>query len=264
MQVHVLASGSTGNAVFLNFGETKILVDAGISTRRIKQGLAAIGTDIANLDAVLVTHEHRDHVSGLATLTKKYRVPVYASHATLEAMYCRSVMPEECCCTLDVSLDIGAVKIEPFSISHDAADPVGFNLFKDNIKCSVATDLGFATDSVKKALSLSDVMVLEANHDVDMLQNGSYPWYLKKRILSNRGHLSNNDAGWLLARLARRNRTKVMLAHLSQENNRPDLAETTVSAILEEQQCRQDIELMMTYPDRIASVNLNEEGENCD
>lgn len=264
MQVHVLASGSTGNAVFLNFGETNILVDAGISTRRIKLGLASIGADIASLDAVLVTHEHRDHICGLPTLTKKYRVPVYARPATLEAMYCRSVLPDECCRILDDSLNIGAVKIEPFSISHDAADPVGFNFFSKTVKCSVATDLGFATDTVKKALRLSDIMVLEANHDIDMLKNGSYPWYLKKRILSNRGHLSNNDAGWLLARLARRSRTKVMLAHLSQENNRPELAEKTVSDILVEEQCRQEIDLQMTYPDRIASLKLSKEGEDCD
>lgn len=266
MQVHVLASGSTGNAVYLNFGETNILVDAGISTRRIKQGLAAVGTDIAKLDAVLVTHEHRDHINGLPTLTKKYRIPVYSRQATLDNMFCRSALPDECCCTLEDSLDIGAVKIEPFSISHDAADPVGFNLFNGDIKCSVATDLGFATETVKKALSLSDIMVLEANHDIDMLKNGAYPWFLKKRILSNRGHLSNNDAGWLLARLARRNRTKVMLAHLSQENNRPDLAETTVGSILAEQQCEvgRDIMLQMTYPDRTASLSLNEEGEDCD
>lgn len=266
MQVHVLASGSTGNAVFLNFGDTNILIDAGISTRRIKQRLEAIGTDIAALDAVLITHEHRDHVNGLATLTKKYRVPVYARPDAWEAMYCRSVLPDECCCTLENSLDIGTVKIEPFSISHDAADPVGFNLFNNNVKCSVATDLGFATETVKKSLNLSDIIVLEANHDVDMLKNGSYPWHLKKRILSNRGHLSNNDAGWLLARLARRSRTKVMLAHLSQENNRPELAEDTVSGILKEQQCEvgQDICLTMTYPDRTASLTFNEEGEDCD
>lgn len=265
MQVHVLASGSTGNAIYLNFGKSHILIDAGISTRRLIQSLAAVGTDIADLDAVLVTHEHRDHVSGLATLTKKYRIPVYARQATFENMHCRNVMPDECCRVLENGLDIGRIKIEPFSISHDAADPVGFNLFAGSLKCSVATDLGFATDSVKKALNLADVIVLESNHDIGMLKNGSYPWHLKRRILSNRGHLSNNDAGWLLARLAKRNRTRVMLAHLSQENNLPQLAETTVSDILNEQcQTGEDITLTMTYPDRTASLTINEEGENCD
>lgn len=264
MQAHVLASGSTGNAVFLKFNGANILVDAGISARRIKLGLAALGTDVETLDGILITHEHRDHVSGLPTLIKKYRLPVYAREATLDAMYCRNLLADECCCTIQDSLDIGTVKIEPFNISHDAADPVGFNLFQKNIKCSVATDLGFATDTVKKALSLSDLMVLESNHDIDMLQKGSYPWYLKRRIMSNKGHLSNTDAGWLLARLARKNNTKVMLAHLSQENNSPELAKATVKGILEEEglQIGKDIDLELTYPDRTASIILSEEGED--
>lgn len=256
MQVHVLASGSTGNAILVKMGDANILIDAGISARRIKHSLADVGTAIEDLDGVLVTHEHRDHISGLGTLTKKYRLPVYTRQATWQAMYCRDVIPEECCRTLTDSLDIGQIKVEPFSISHDAADPVGFNLYYRQHKCSVATDLGFVTDTVKKALNLADTMVLEANHDVDMLKNGSYPWILKRRIMSNRGHLSNTDTGWTLARLDRRSHTKVLLAHLSQENNRPEIAKNTVSAILQEQGCRlnEDIELHLTYPDTPVSV----------
>ncbi len=256
MQVHVLASGSTGNAILVKMGEAKILIDAGISTRRIKNALAGVGTAIEDLDGVLVTHEHRDHVSGLATLTKKYRLPVYTRQATWQAMYCQDTILPECRCNLEDSLDIGQIKIEPFSISHDAADPVGFNLYYGRQKCSVATDLGFVTDTVKKALTLADVMVLEANHDVDMLKNGSYPWILKRRIMSNKGHLSNTDTGWTLARLDRRRHTKVLLAHLSQENNRPEIAENTVGAILREQGCclNEDIELHVTYPDTTVSL----------
>lgn len=256
MQVHVLASGSSGNAVLLNFDETKVLIDAGISTRRIKKAMNDVGIAIEDLDGVLVTHEHRDHISGLTTLMKKYRLPVYARSATWDAMFCREALPKECCYSLEDHLEIGRVKIEPFAISHDAAEPVGFNLFHDDLKCSVATDLGFATETVKKSLQLSDVMVLESNHDLDMLENGNYPWHLKRRILSNRGHLSNTDAGWLLARLAKKSRTQVMLAHLSQENNRPEIAEQTVSDILLGQGCQvgSEVELTMTYPDRITSI----------
>jgi len=257
MQVHVLASGSTGNAILLDFKHTKILVDAGISTRRIKNSLAELGTCIEELDGVFITHEHRDHVSGLATMTKKYNVPVYASMNTWRAMSCRELIPPSCCNVLPESLDIGQVKIEPFSISHDAADPVGFSFYNESIKCSVVTDLGFVTESVKKAIALSDVLVLESNHDIDMLEKGAYPWHLKRRIMSNRGHLSNFDAGWTLARLEKKPTMQVFLAHMSQKNNDPELAMDTVSSILTEQGYKlgSEIELYRTYPDRIVSSN---------
>lgn len=256
MQAHVLASGSTGNATLLNFGDTNILVDAGISARRIKNSLAALGIHVEDIDGVLITHEHRDHVAGLPTLIKKYRLPVYARPAAWDAMYCRDLLPGECRFPLGKSLDIGSVKIEPFSVSHDAADPVGFCLYDGPVKCSIATDLGFATDTVKNALKESDVIVLESNHDIEMLRTGSYPWHLKRRIMSNRGHLSNMDAGWLLARLDKKASSKVLLAHLSQENNRPELAEATVSSILQDQGCHMgtELELKLTYPDQTASL----------
>lgn len=258
MEVHVLASGSTGNAILLDFTHTKILVDAGISTRRIKNSLVELGTSIEELDGVVITHEHRDHVSGLGTMTKKYNTPVYASRNTWQAMYCRDAIPDQCCKVLPQSLEIGQVRVEPFSISHDAADPVGFTFYSEGNKCSVVTDLGFVTETVKKAIAMSDVLVLESNHDIDMLENGAYPWHLKRRILSNRGHLSNFDAGWTLARLERKPSMKVFLAHMSQQNNDPQLAMDTVSRILTEYGCQlgSEIELYRTYPDRIASSNF--------
>lgn len=260
MQAHILASGSTGNCIFLDFDHTKILVDAGISTRRIKNSLASIGVDIEALDGVVITHEHRDHVNGLATLTKKYRIPVYGRPAMWEELYCRSLIPEECRRPLPNTLAIGQVQIEPFAIPHDAADPVGFCFFNGSTKCSVATDLGFVTDSVKQAIARSDLLVLESNHDIDMLKNGSYPWSLKKRIMSNRGHLSNLDAGWTLARLERKWRTHVFLAHMSQENNCPEVASQTVRQVLEEQGCRlgEEIHLHLTYPDQMVSLQVEE------
>jgi phosphoribosyl 1,2-cyclic phosphodiesterase len=259
MQIHVLASGSTGNSTFLKLGDANILVDAGISTRRIKQALAALGTDIADLDGILLTHEHRDHIAGLPTLTRKYRIPVYARQATWNAIDNQSkdeVVPADRRCNLPDSLDIGSVKVEPFSISHDAADPVGFRFYTGTTKVGFATDLGFVTDTVKKALSLSDALVLEANHDVDMLKQGTYPWFLKKRILSNRGHLANTDTGWTLARLDKKSNCDVFLAHLSQENNRPELAEKTVADILADQECQlgKDVTLHITFPDRTTSL----------
>ncbi|SCM82842.1 Metal-dependent hydrolase of the beta-lactamase superfamily I [uncultured Sporomusa sp.] len=257
MQIHVLASGSTGNATYIEMENTKLLVDAGISARRIKQSLDKIGTKIEDIDGVLITHEHRDHVNGLTTLLKKYNLPTYTQPDTWQAMYCRNALPETCCKLLSDSFTIGKVKIEPFSISHDAADPVGFRLYAGSSKVCVATDLGFVTPTVKAALALSDAVVLEANHDVDMLKNGSYPWYLKKRIMSNRGHLANTDAGWTLARLDRKAHTHVFLAHLSQENNSLELAEKTVADILITQGCKlgQDITLHRTYPEQISGLS---------
>lgn len=258
MQVHVLASGSTGNAIFLDFKHTKILVDAGISTRRIKNSLEELGVGIEELDGVMITHEHRDHVSGLATMTKKYNIPIYASMNTWGSMYCRDAMPAECCKVLPKILQLGQVQIEAFSISHDAADPVGFRFFNGDSKCSVVTDLGFVTEEVKQAISLSDILVLEANHDIEMLENGPYPWHLKKRIMSNRGHLSNFDAGWTLARLERKASMQVFLAHMSKKNNDPELALETVSNILTQQGCQLGSEIVLhrTYPDRIVSSIL--------
>ena len=255
MSVHVLASGSKGNAIFMNLGETKILVDAGISARRIQKGLAELGVAVEDLDAIFITHEHRDHVSGLPTLTKKYHLPVYAKHSTWGALYCKEQIPDRCKIELEDSMDIRQVKVEPFLLSHDAVEPVGYNLYYHDTKYSVATDLGFVTPTVRDALSLTDILVLESNHDYDMLKSGSYPWSLKRRIMSNKGHLSNQDAGWTLARLDRKNKTRVLLAHLSQENNKPELAESTVSAILKEQGCRvgEDVLLKLTSPDKTVS-----------
>ena len=255
MQVHVLASGSRGNAIFLRLGNTNILIDAGISTRRIKNALSEVGMNIQDLQGILITHEHRDHIAGLPTLMKKYGIPVYARPAAWQAMYCRHLLPDECCCTLTDELTINDVTVRPFSTSHDAADPVGFNLFYEDIKLSVATDLGFVTDTVKEALALADVMILEANHDLDMLRKGSYPWPLKRRIMSNKGHLSNTDAGWTLARLPHKQRIQVFLAHLSQENNTPSLAKQTVMDILQgEGFDSAQFKLHLTYPDRITSM----------
>ncbi|MBU2702538.1 phosphoribosyl 1 [Sporomusaceae bacterium BoRhaA] len=255
MEVHVLASGSSGNATYLQLGQARILVDAGISTRRIQQSLIKLGTSIAELDGILITHEHRDHIYGLETLMKKFHVPVYATAKTWDAMYLKARLPDNYCVELKPSFTVQDVCIEPFRISHDAADPVGYSIYGENMKCSMATDLGFVTEGVKQALALSDVLVLESNHDVKMLENGSYPWYLKKRILSNRGHLSNLDAGWLLTRLERKNHTHVFLAHMSKENNTPEVAKSTVCEVLQSQKLTDEFSIHLTYPDCISSLS---------
>ncbi|WP_110956303.1 MBL fold metallo-hydrolase [Anaerosinus massiliensis] len=243
MQVHVLASGSKGNSTYIQIGDTKILVDAGISARRIKTSLASIGVAIEELNGILITHEHRDHISGLPTLTKKYQLPIYTRADTFQSMYCRSLLSDACCNAIGDKIGIGELKIECFNIPHDAADPIGFNIFGKDIKCTFATDLGFVTSSVQKALDHSDILILEANHDVELLRNGAYPSYLKQRILSNRGHLSNADAAWALVRMKKQKHMKVFLAHLSEENNRPNIAWETVQKIISAQGEALDIRL---------------------
>ena len=255
MQIHVLASGSSGNAALFKFEDANILVDAGISARRIKNALAEVGTAVEDLDGILITHEHSDHISGLGTLIKKYRLPVYARPETWRQMSSLRQLAPECCQNFYQAMDFGAVKVEAFNTSHDAADPVGYTFYEKDRKYSLATDLGFVTDGVKKALSGSNAMVLETNHDLDMLRNGSYPWYLKRRILSNRGHLSNVEAGRTLARLDLEDHCQVFLAHISKENNRRELAEDTVAQILNEQgvEVGMDINLHVTLPDAVVS-----------
>lgn len=233
MQVSVLASGSKGNAVFVEMDGTRLLIDAGISATRIKKGLASCDVEPSSLDGVLVTHEHIDHVQGLVTLSKWYHLPIFSRRKTFENMSCAGKLPQDCFHAVEGAFRLGSVTVEPFSIPHDAADPVGYRICGSG-RCTLATDLGFVTSSVQEELEGADVLVLEANHDPDMLRNGDYPWHLKRRILSNRGHLANSDAAWALARLRRPPR-QVFLAHLSEHNNRPDLAMTAVQSILEQQ-----------------------------
>lgn len=232
MRVSVLASGSSGNASFVELAGTKLLIDAGISMRRIKTGLAGIGVGLDQLDGILVTHEHRDHINGLAMLMRHSTAPLYVREQTYDNLSCRSLIDPKRCRFIGGQFGVGGVRVEAFNISHDAVDPVGFSLYGQSVKCTVATDLGFVTSSVQQALDYSDVLILEANHDVDMLNQGAYPAYLKHRILSNRGHLSNNDAAYALVRMKKKERLKVLLAHLSADNNRPQVAAATVGSIM--------------------------------
>ncbi|CFX01684.1 Beta-lactamase-like [Syntrophomonas zehnderi OL-4] len=256
MQIHILASGSTGNATFIEMGGHKILIDAGISTRRIEQGLAAVGVKAGELDALLITHEHTDHIRGLDVLVRRYQMPVYARPAAWEKIPCRDKLPDKCCRELGSVLEIGSMEIEAFATSHDAADPVGFSIRQGRLKCVLATDLGEITPAVEKALAYADTVILEANHDPLMLQEGPYPMYLKKRISGIRGHLSNQQAGEVLARIPRSGVMQVFLAHLSQQNNHPRLALQTVSQVLENRGYKlgEEVLLHRTYPNTTASM----------
>lgn len=222
-----LTSGSSGNATFVSDGNSKILIDCGMSGSRLKSSLAEIDVDIADLDAVLITHEHSDHIKGLGVIARKYHIPVYATFKTFAGMKNIGEFDDSLKNAISGELEIGNIGIKAFSIPHDAADPVGYNFFIDNQKLTLATDIGKMNDTVFESIKGSKYVILESNHDVDILRLGSYPYSLKKRILSPYGHLSNEDAAKTALRLAETGTEHFMLAHLSRENNLPEIAHVT-------------------------------------
>lgn len=234
--VAVLASGSKGNATVIKAGDTAFLVDAGISCRRITNGLKEFGLHPYDLSGVLITHEHKDHVGGLPVLSRKYKLPVFANEKTWQAMEQRSQIERSCHRFLPADFSLGGITVSSFPVSHDAASPVGYSFIYKEEKCIYLTDSGFVSESIKLAARDADVLIIEANHDEEMLKNGPYPAMLKERILSTRGHLSNTAAGWFLANLPKMPR-EVFLAHLSEENNLPELALETVQKIINKSGC---------------------------
>lgn len=226
-----LYSGSTGNSLFVETSNSKILIDAGESAKKISNALSIRGIDISDIDAILVTHEHIDHVKSLGTLSKKYNIPVYANEETWNAMPEQSKKISEDCKKIFIpnnTFEIGDLKVYPFSTPHDAANPCGFNIFHKDKKISIATDLGHVTEEILNNLEKSCFALLEANYDLNTLKCSSYPYMLKQRISGPNGHLSNNDSGALISKLLKSGLSSVMLGHLSKENNFPELAYKTV------------------------------------
>lgn len=230
-----LYSGSSGNCIFVEDGQTRLLVDCGVSGKKIEQALSSQGIDLKSINAVLVTHEHSDHVQSVGIIHRKSGADIYANEGTFRAFEGSIGRYDEASVKIfDGKFNIGDIEITPFSIPHDAADPVGYT-FSDGIKkLSVCTDIGYVTEEVSKNVMGSDVILLEANHDVEMLKSGPYPYPLKKRILSDKGHLSNENAGVLCRELIEHGSKDIILGHLSMHNNHPDLAYVTVKSVLEE------------------------------
>ncbi len=238
MKLCSIASGSSGNCIYVAHASTHLLVDAGISGKRIEQGLLQIGVNPKELSGVLITHEHSDHVQGVGVLARKYGIPIYGTVET----FCAMKKGKTCIGKIDDRLfqqiypeqkwNIGDITITPFSVSHDAANPVAYVLEAQGKKIGMATDLGAYTEKTLEYLAGADILYLESNHDVNMLMVGGYPYYLKQRILGELGHLSNDMAAELLCRLYHKKLQHILLAHLSKENNYPELAYETIKAEL--------------------------------
>jgi len=230
--VCVLASGSKGNATYISDGQSAVLVDAGLSGKAIELRMRERGLVPDGLSAIVVSHEHSDHIQGVGVLSRRYRLPVYIAQDTLEAapQVGRLHRTHHFQCGRDFA--IGDIRIHPFSISHDAVDPAGFTFQMNGARIGIATDLGIATAMVREHLKECSLLVLEANHDPEMLINGPYPWPLKQRIKGRTGHLSNQESRSLLEEVQHERLTHVVLAHLSETNNTPDAAYQTVAPAL--------------------------------
>ena len=233
MRLCSIASGSSGNCIYVGSEQTHLLVDTGISKKRIDEGLLQLGVKGDEIKGILITHEHSDHIQGLGVFSRKYHVPIYATKGTIKGIeQCKTLgkMPEGLLHIVDVdkTFSIGDLSVKPFSISHDANQPSGFRIEDQEKAIAVATDLGVYDEYIIENLKNLNAVVLEANHDIHMVEVGPYPYHLKQRVLGKHGHLSNEASGRLLCEIIHDKLEYIVLGHLSKENNYPELAKETV------------------------------------
>lgn len=236
-----LASGSSGNSIYVGTRESGLLVDCGVSGKQIFQSLKDIGVCTSTIKGIVVTHEHSDHVKSVGIVSRKLDIPIYANIKTWEGMLDNigCIKSENIrTFTTGCEFEINDIKIKPFSIPHDAADPVGYCFEAGSKKISIATDLGYFSDNVRDNIKSSHMVLLESNHDVELLKVSKYPYFLKRRIMGNSGHLSNEAAGMAIYELLQHGVKEVLLGHLSKENNFPELALATVKNVLEERKVK--------------------------
>ncbi|MGI6013717.1 MAG: MBL fold metallo-hydrolase [Oscillospiraceae bacterium] len=261
MRISTFASGSSGNCTLVSTGSTHILIDAGISMRRIAANLTCTGLKPADIAGVLVTHEHKDHINGIATMTKYHKIPLYAPPG-VAACLARVPGAEQCIkqITPGEAFCIDDAEIRAFHTPHDVPESVGYSILADQ-KFGFCTDLGHVTEEVARGLEGSDIVMIEANHDLSMLRQGRYPYFLKQRILSDHGHLSNPDSGKLALWLAKHGTRAVILGHLSQENNLPTVALQTVSEVLQHGGCEPGKDLSLSLAPAAERHTLIAEGD---
>ena len=262
MRMVSIASGSSGNCIYVGSDETHILVDAGISNKRIEQSLHEIGVDTKDLSGVLVTHEHSDHIQGLGVMARRRGVRIYATPETIaqiRASKSLGEIPEDLFVPIlpDADFDIGDLHILPFSIDHDAANPVAYRIGCGRKSVAVATDMGHYSQYIINHLQNLDAMLIEANHDERMLEAGPYPYPLKRRILGDFGHLSNENSGRLISSILHDGIRHIFLGHLSKENNIPELAYETVRLEIDQSDTEyraNDFEISVARRDRMSEI----------
>lgn len=254
-----LVSGSGGNSYAFSDGDRRFLVDAGLSGKQIEKRLEEVEIDPRTLSGILISHEHIDHIKGAGILSRRYDIPIYANQGTWKAMEEKIGKVAENNRKIfktNELFSMGDLKIKPYKTSHDAAESVGFTVSGEKEKISIATDIGRITPEILEEIKGSDLVVLEANHDVEVLKSGRYPYSLKRRILSDEGHLSNDAAGDCICDLAQGNVKNFILAHLSEENNFPELALSTIQGKLQERNLLEGgkIKLDIAFRNRIGRV----------
>lgn len=261
MEFCSIYSGSSGNCLYVASSTTKILIDSGLTGKKVQQGLEQIGVDPAELSAIVITHEHDDHIKSAGILSRRYNIPIYANTKTWEAMIGNmGKLSDENIKVFDEysAFLIGDILVQPFEIPHDAACPCGYTFVHEGAKIAIATDIGHMTEVIKANISDADLILLEANHDIELLKVGPYPYHLKRRVLGSHGHLSNEDAGKALVEIIRsKSRTKkVILGHLSQTNNYPELALRTVVSVLQMHGIidGEHVEIDIAHRDRVGRV----------
>lgn len=236
MRFSVLASGSSGNAIYVENDEHAFLVDVGLSGKKMEQLFAKIDRDMKKLSGILVTHEHSDHIKGLGVVARKYQVPIYANEKTWLAMEDHiGKIPDDqkFIFNMESVQSFGSLSIESFAVSHDAIDPMFYAFHENDRKLVVITDTGYVSDRMKGIIRGADSFVFESNHDIGMLQMGRYPWSIKRRILSDVGHVSNEDAAIAMSEVVFEKPTQIYLSHLSKDNNMKDLARMSVTQTLQ-------------------------------
>lgn len=255
LRVCVLASGSSGNCTYVGSDTTGLLLDAGISAREIARRLEAIGVAPAHLQGICISHEHADHTSGLPTFCRRHALPVYVNSATMEVLSTNGDMRgiQWRIFSTGSAFSVGDLVIEPFSVPHDAMDPVGFVVSHNGTQVGVATDVGMVTGLLRERLRRCRALVVEANHDERLLENSKRPYFLKQRIRGRQGHLSNRSLGEALAEMVGAELEQVFLAHLSQECNTCQLALQTVTEHLQKAGLHR-VRVNLTYPDRISEI----------
>lgn len=255
MRVCVLASGSSGNCTLVSSLGTTLLIDAGLSGRETVRRLESVGIALSSVSAVCLTHEHDDHCTALSVLSRKAGIPLYANSGTVEAVEKgdKAKGLKWNIFSTGSPFTIGGLTLEPFSVPHDAYDPVGFVVRDGTVRLGIATDIGMSTSLIRERLRGCHVLVIESNHDEELLRDADRPWVLKQRILGRQGHLSNKQAGELVAQVAGSDLRSVFLAHLSAQCNRGDLAVRTVSGILAAAG-HGAVAVKLAYPDRVSEV----------